>query len=198
MLELYGGGHQVALEIEGDQLRAIHPLGKVTIPEYLDESTLFDYLVAVAAVDPLNVEVHTELAEHFQSQGNFRAARDTLEHVFRIQKPVAFRYHRELGDVYRELGETERAREQYLTYIRGLEKLIDSTAENTHLIQMLVRSSLQHDLQLDLAEDLMLQAIEREPENASLRAALARLEAARSAAIETHVTSDEKSESTSR
>ena len=29
MLELYGGGHQVALEIEGDQLRAIHPLGKV-------------------------------------------------------------------------------------------------------------------------------------------------------------------------
>ena len=196
MLELYGGGHQVALEIEGDQLRAIHPLGKVTIPEYLDESTLFDYLVAVAAVDPLNVEVHTELAEQYQSQGNFRAARDTLEHVFRIQKPVAFRYHRELGDVYRELGETERAREQYLAYIRGLEKLIDSTPDNTNLIHLLARLSLQHDLQLDLAEDLMLQALGREPENASLRATFARLEAAQSAAIDGHVASHQKSEST--
>ncbi len=196
MLELYGGGHQVALEIEGDQLRAIHPLGTVTIPEYLDESTLFDYLVAVAAVDPLNVEVHTELAEQYQSQGNLRAARDTLEHVFRIQKPVAFRYHADLGDVYSELGETERAREQYVAYIRGLEKLIDSTADNTNLIQMLARFSLQHDLQLDLAEDLMLQALSREPENASLRATFARLEAAQSTVVDGHVKSDQNSEST--
>ena len=32
MLELYRGGHQVALEIEGHNLRAIHPLGKISIP----------------------------------------------------------------------------------------------------------------------------------------------------------------------
>ena len=153
-------------------------------------------LSRVAAVDPLNVEVHTELAEQYQSQGNFRAARDTLEHVFRIQKPVAFRYHRELGDVYRELGETERAREQYLAYIRGLEKLIDSTPDNTNLIHLLARLSLQHDLQLDLAEDLMLQALGREPENASLRATFARIEAAQSAAvIDGHVASDHKFQS---
>ena len=63
MLELYRGGHQVALEIEGNNLRAIHPLGKVSIPNDLDETTLFDYLVEVAAVDPENLDVLGQLAQ---------------------------------------------------------------------------------------------------------------------------------------
>ena len=63
MLELYRGGHQIALEIEGHSLRAIHPLGKVAIPNGLDETTLFDYLVEVAAVDPENVDVLGQLAQ---------------------------------------------------------------------------------------------------------------------------------------
>ena len=63
MLELYRGGHQVALEIEGHNLRAIHPLGKISIPNDLDETTLFDYLVEVAAVDPENLDVLGQLAQ---------------------------------------------------------------------------------------------------------------------------------------
>ena len=68
MLELYRGGHQVALEIEGHSLRAIHPLGKVAIPNGLDETTLFDYLVDVAAVDPENLDVVGQLAQLCRTQ----------------------------------------------------------------------------------------------------------------------------------
>ena len=39
MRELYRGGHQVALEIEGHNLRAIHPLGKVSILQKLSSTS---------------------------------------------------------------------------------------------------------------------------------------------------------------
>ena len=149
MLELYRGGHQVALEIEGDDLRAIHPLGKVSLPDYLDESTLFDYLAAMATVDPQNPGVFAQLAGQYRNRGELSAARDTLQHLFRIPKPVPFSYHQELGDVYRELGETDKARDQYIAYIEGLNKVIDSTPDNTALINMVTRFCLKHNLVLD-------------------------------------------------
>jgi hypothetical protein len=48
MLELYGGGHRVALEIRDGKLRAVHAGGVVEIPARLDEA----YLARVAEVDP--------------------------------------------------------------------------------------------------------------------------------------------------
>ncbi len=149
MLELYRGGHQVALEIEGDDLRTIHPIGKVSVPEYLDESAFFDYLVAMAPVDPENMGVFTQLSGQYRSRGDLRAARDTLEHLFRIPKPVPFVYHQALGDVYRELGETDKARDQYIAYIAGLNKVLDATPDNTALINLLTRFCMKHNVVLD-------------------------------------------------
>ena len=149
MLELYRGGHEVAIEIEGDDLRAIHPLGKVPLPDYLDESTLFDYLKAMAAVDPQNPGVFTQLASEYRSRGDLAAAGETLEHLFRIPKPIPFTFHQELGDVYRDLGETDKARAQYVAYIRGINNVIDSTPDNAALINFVTRFCLKHNVVLD-------------------------------------------------
>lgn len=57
MLELYDGGHRVALEIEEGRLRALHPAGEVELPEDLGLRALSLYLAAVAEVDPENRSV---------------------------------------------------------------------------------------------------------------------------------------------
>jgi hypothetical protein len=62
MLAIYGGGHQVALEIEGAHVRALHPLGKVDVPADINPQSLAQYLEAVAAVDPENRTVSARLA----------------------------------------------------------------------------------------------------------------------------------------
>jgi hypothetical protein len=54
MLELYGGGHRVALEIEDGRPRALHSGGEVELPEDLGPRALSLYLAAVAEVDPEN------------------------------------------------------------------------------------------------------------------------------------------------
>jgi hypothetical protein len=70
MLEIYGGGHRVALEIVGDTLRALHPQGKVELPARLDASTLPQYLEAVASVDPQNETVLTLLSAQPTAAGS--------------------------------------------------------------------------------------------------------------------------------
>ncbi len=97
MLELYRGGHQVALEIEGHNLRAIHPLGKVSIPNGLDETTLFDYLVEVAAVDPENLDVLGQLAQLCRTVEDLEQHRelvcsecDTASHTEQTRAPVIY------------------------------------------------------------------------------------------------------------
>ena len=88
MLELYRGGHQVALEIQGNTLRAIHPLGKVTIPNDLDETTLFDYLVEVAAVDPENLDVRGQLAQLCRTVEISRSTASSCAFSIRRDLPV--------------------------------------------------------------------------------------------------------------
>lgn len=176
MLELYQGGHQVALEIAGEELRAIHPLGKVPIPAKMDNDTLFNYLVAVAGVDRENVNVYSRLAGEFRARANLFAARDTLEQLFRIQKPVAFRLRKDLGDIYLELGQTEKAREQHLAYIRGLRGLIQVTPNNPHLKNLLARFCLDQNLELNLAEEMIQHALSDEPENATFLLTLGRVQ----------------------
>jgi len=62
MLELYDGGHRVALEIDEEGLRALHPRGAVSIPEDLSSRALSLYLAAVTDVDPENRSLGRNLA----------------------------------------------------------------------------------------------------------------------------------------
>ncbi len=102
MLELYGGGHQVALEIEGTRLRAIHPNGKVEVPEHLDESSRFEYLSAVAAVDPHNVYVQVEVAGLFQVREDLEQSQQVLEKLFQTIQIIPDQYRTKVCDLYRE------------------------------------------------------------------------------------------------
>jgi hypothetical protein len=92
MLDFYGGGQLVALEIEGDQLRAIHTDGKVALPAYLDETNLLDYLLEVASVAPENLAVRIYIIEQYRGRGENEAARRTMEELFRIDKTIPERF----------------------------------------------------------------------------------------------------------
>ena len=176
MLELYEGGHQVALEIEGDTLSAIHPGGKVKLPDYLDESNFAAYLEEVAAVDKENVTVHVKLSEEYRAKADLENARLALEQLLRIPKPIPFRYNQTLGDTYRNLGMAEEAREQYLIYMDGLKKIVKRTPDNPHLKNLLARFSLAHNLDLNAAEDMIRQALSEQPENPSFLLTYGRLQ----------------------
>ncbi len=176
MLELYEGGHQVALEIEGDTLSAIHPGGKVKLPEYLDETNLAAYIEEVAAVDKDNVTVHVKLWEEYQAKADLPNARLALEQLLRIPKPIPFRYNQTLGDIYRDLGMSEEAREQYLIYLDGLKTVVERTPDNPHLKNLLARFSLDHNLALNSAEDMIRQALSEQPDNPSFLLTYGRLQ----------------------
>ena len=103
----------------------------------------------MAAVDPQNPEVYTQLAGQYRSRGDLPAARNTLEHLVLMSRPVPFRYHQELGDVYRELGETEKARDRYIAYIEGLNKVVNSTLDNRSRINLLTGFCLKHNRKLN-------------------------------------------------
>jgi tetratricopeptide (TPR) repeat protein len=168
----------VALYIEGDSLWAIHPLGMLKLPELLDESTLFQYLVEVAAVDPENVNVYDTLAQEYRRRGDLAAARRTFEHLFRIDKALPPGYRLMLGDVYSDLGETEKAREQYLGFISELELLIEASPDNLNLKNLLARFCVGHNLRLELAERTIRSAVDAEPEKSPFLLTLGRLQLA--------------------
>ena len=176
MLEIYQGGHRVALELEGDAVRAIHPRGKVDVPLRLGGSVLYDYMLAVSKVDPENVEVMSRVAEALGSRGQLTAARDALEQLFRIPKPVPFRYRKDLGDVYVELGVRDKAREQYSLYINGLKDLIDATPGNPHLKNLLARFAIDQMMELNLAEQMIRAAVTAQPENVTFLNTFGRLQ----------------------
>ena len=176
MLELYEGGHQVALEIEAGKLSAIHPGGTVKLPAYLDESNLLAYLEEVAAVDKDNVTVYVKLSEEYLAKADLENARVALEQLLRIPKPLPFRYNQTLGDIYRDLGMAEKAREQYLTYLNGLTKVVERRPDNPHLKNLLARFSLDHNLELNAAEDMIRQALSEQPENPSFLLTYGRLQ----------------------
>ena len=134
MLNLYRGGHRIALEIEGDELRSIHDGGKVPIPLNLDESTLDDYVRAVAKVDPTNVDVQLKFVDMLGRQGLSDASALILEKLF-AQNPdhVPVRYREHLGIHYLNKGDEAKAEEQFLLYIRSLSRLVERNAANVNL-----------------------------------------------------------------
>jgi len=147
MLELYRGGHQVALEIEGENLRAIHRLGKVPVPAAIYESTLFGYLEAVKAVDPQNPEVHARLARFYRIRGDLHGARIALERL--VSDPMSARplHHRQLGEVYRQLGQTDQALVHELAYAERRDALMDSGRDETSLVNALSGFCPKHQIE---------------------------------------------------
>ncbi|MGH9391284.1 MAG: metallophosphoesterase, partial [Vicinamibacteria bacterium] len=120
MLELYRGGHRIALEVEGDVLRAMHDEGSVPIPDTMDETTFGTYILAVSKVDPQNVDVQLKVVDSLHQGGRTAEAAAILEKLFEKPGLVPFRYRDFLGSHYESRGELDRAREQYLAYIDGL------------------------------------------------------------------------------
>jgi tetratricopeptide (TPR) repeat protein len=183
MLQLYMGGHQVALEIaleiEGSSLYAVHPGGKVKLPDYLDETTHFGYLKQVAAVDPGNVNVHLKLADEYLGRNERVAAGGILEHLFQVNSRwVPFRYRRILGNLYRERGEADKAREQYMTFISSMNEVIEANPNNPHLKNSLARFCVDENLALDLAEENVRDALRLDENNPAFLLTQGRLEMA--------------------
>lgn len=115
MLDFYGGGQLVALEIEGEELRAIHPQGTIDIPEYLDESTQLDYLAAIAAVAPDNVVARIYLVDQYRVNGRPDEAKSTLEHLLQNAKTIPERFTRSVCNLYDKLGSPEQTPAQWVT-----------------------------------------------------------------------------------
>ena len=178
MLSLYRGGHQVALEIKGHEVRAIHSGGSVLVPTELYESNLVDYFNAVAEVDPTNVGLLLTIIDARISQGQLTETRPLLEQLFRRSQHAPFRYRQTLGDIYINNGKTEKAQEQYLAYIDGLKELIASAQSNPNLLNMLANFCIKKNLRLEIAQDALNQALEIRPNNMAFKLTAAKLELA--------------------
>jgi tetratricopeptide (TPR) repeat protein len=179
MLELYRGGHRVAIEVEGGAVRAIHDKGTVPIPDTMDETTFSSYVLAVSKVDPENVDVQLKVVDYFQQQGRTAEAASILEKLFERPGLVPFRYHDVLGSYYESIGAADRARAQYLAYIEGLAALVQQSPDNLNLANLLVRFCIDKNLELERAEAVIENVVTRSPESPSFRLTRARVHIAR-------------------
>lgn len=180
MLELYRGGHRIALEIEGDAMRSIHDGGSVPVPEWMNETTFPSYVLAVSKADPGNVDVQLKVVDSLQEEGRAAEAAVILEKLFEKAYLVPFRYRDVLGAYYESQGDSERARKQYLAYIDGLSELIQQSPDNLNLRNLFARFCIDKNLELDRAEAEIEAAIERSPTSPSFLLTRARLHIARS------------------
>ena len=180
MLDIYRGGHRIALEIVGDEIRAIHDEGTVPIPETMDETNFGDYIRNVAAVDPENLDVQLQLVDLLVEEERFDEIIPILENALTKADFVPFRYRDLLGKQYERRGEIARAEEHYLAYIQGLARLVESSPDNVNLANLLGRYAATKGLELDLAESVMKEAIEKAPESSNFRLTLVKVHLAQS------------------
>jgi tetratricopeptide (TPR) repeat protein len=180
MLELYRGGHRIALQIEGDVLSAIHDRGLVPIPDTMDESNFSSYILEVAKVDPENIDVQLRLVDMLQEEGRAEEAAAILEKLLMKPDFVPFRYREQLGSYYESKGQHDRARAEYLGYIDGLSKLIAQSPENLNLRNLLARFCIDKGLELDRAEAEISAALQKSPSTPSYLLTRARLHIVRS------------------
>ena len=180
MLELYRGGHRIALEIVNDEIRAIHDGGTIAIPLSMYAESSAAYLDAVAEVDPTNVDIQLKRVDAMREEDRFDEAVPILETLFE-HKPtyIPFRYRDLLGAQYLERGDTARAEEQFRAYIEGLSTLVKSNPSNLNLANLLARFCLDKGLEIDLAEEVIANAIEKAPDNDSFRLTMARVRLAK-------------------
>ncbi len=180
MLDIYHGGHRVALEIVDDRLEAIHDRGKVPIPETMDETNFEDYVRAVAAVAPDNVDVQLKIVGFLQRQNRDDDAASLLLKLFETPGRVPFRYRDELGAYYESRNEPAKAREQYLAYVEGLGVLVDANPDNGNLANLLARYCVDKNLELDRADRVLARALDRAPGTPNFLLTQARLRIAQS------------------
>jgi tetratricopeptide (TPR) repeat protein len=180
MLELYRGGHRAALLIEGEGLEAIHDGGAVEIPGWMDDSNFASYVKTVSAVDPDNVDAQLILVDSLRTDGSTAEAVTILESLFERPNLVPFRYHKFLGAQYEARSELERARSMYLTYIDGLNELVNANPDNLNLANLLARFCIEKTLKLDLAAELVGRVIAGAPNNDRFQLIQATLHMARS------------------
>jgi len=180
MLELYRGGHRIALEVAGNALTAIHDKGSVPIPETMDETTLGAYILAVSKVDPENVDVQLKVVDSLHQDGRTAEAAVILEKLFEKPGLVPFRYRDLLGSHYESSGDLDRARAQYLEYIDGLGALVEQSPDNLNLSNLLARFCIDKNLELDRAETVIERTVTRSPTSPSFLLTRARLHLARS------------------
>ncbi len=180
MLELYHGGHRVALEVDGEVLRAIHDRGSVLIPDTMDETTFGSYVLSVSQADPENVDVQLKVVDSLQQEGRPGEAASILEKLFEKPGLVPFRYRDLLGSYYESRGEVDRARGQYLAYIEGLATLIEQSPDNLNLRNLLARFCIDKNLELDRAEAALQPALDGSSGSPNFLLTRARLHIARS------------------
>ena len=114
MSGFYGGG-KLALEIEGAHFRAIHLDGKMDLPEYLDESNLADYVVAVAAIDRENVVVRYYLVDLYRSRGDLDAAWSAMEGLLNSDLIIPDPYVKSICNLHGVLARPELEPIQWIT-----------------------------------------------------------------------------------
>ena len=180
MLELYRGGHRIALEIVNDEIRAIHDRGTIPIPESMNAESLGGYLRAVAEVDPINVDVQLKRVDAMREDGRLGEAVPILETLLE-HKPthIPFLYRDLLGLQYLERGDTARAEAQFRAYIKRLSTLVKSNPSNLNLTNLLARFCVDKGLEIGLAEEVIASAIEQAPDNYSFRLTMARVRLAK-------------------
>jgi hypothetical protein len=115
MLDFYGGGQLVALEVKGETLRAIHSDGTLDLPEYLDESTQLDYLAAIAAVAPNNVVARIYLIDQYRVNRRPDEAWSTLESLLRNADSIPERFEQSVCNLYDKLASPEQTPAQWVT-----------------------------------------------------------------------------------
>ncbi len=165
MLEIYRGGHRIALELEGDAMRAIHDGGKVDVPTDLNEENLAEYTALVAAVDPENLDAQLSLVDTMLGSGREAEAMPLVEKLFETSEYVPFRYRDILGAHYEARGDIAAAREQYLAYVDGIAVLVERNAENTNLANLLARYCVDKGIELDRALRAITAALDHAPDN---------------------------------
>ncbi len=180
MLELYRGGHRIALEVEAGAVRALHDKGSVPLPDTMDETTFSSYVLAVSKVDPENVDVQLKVVDSLQQEGRAGNAAAILEKLFERPGLIPFRYRDVLGGYYEANGQPERAREQYLAYIEGLAALVQQSPDNLNLANLLARFCIDKNLELKRAEAVIDEAVKRSPASPSFLLTRARVHIARS------------------
>ncbi|GMR22884.1 MAG: hypothetical protein BMS9Abin37_1263 [Acidobacteriota bacterium] len=180
MLELYRGGHRIALEIVNDEIRAIHDGGTIPVPESMNAENLGAYLHAVAEVDPTNVDVQLKRVDAMGEEGRLDEAVPILESLIEHKAThIPFRYRELLGVQYLERGDTARAEAQFRAYIDRLSTLVKSNPSNLNLANLLARFCADKGLEIDLAEKVIASAIEQAPDTYSFRLTMARVRIAK-------------------
>jgi len=120
-----------------------------------------------------------KVVDSLQQEGRRVEAAAILEKLFEKPGLVPFRYRDLLGSHYLSTGEPERAREHYLAYIEGLSALVEQSPDNLNLANLLARFCIDKNLELDKAEAIINQTLERSPTSPSFLLTRARLYIAR-------------------